>query len=247
MTPSRSWAVVVCHRRLRSSSREVLQSDEGVTYSTILLTWTHLSTAGDAKIHRVSDPAAMRRGYLLGQLCEEQAGTGLVRAAALVVRRGGRERSCRRSQRDPARDGHPDGHPASAYGPGQGLDERGIVFYTNQESAKARDLANRLYAAAVFAWLPLERQVRLAGPVLSIVTRAGLRRTSPAGPADRKSGRGRHRSPRVVASRAGARREGPGGRGTIRRRRRSCATVLGRLPAQPGRGRVLAGPHRPDA
>ena len=45
------------------------------------------------------------------------------------------------------------------------LDEHGIVFYTNYESAKARDLAESPYAAAVFAWLPLERQVRLTGPV----------------------------------------------------------------------------------
>ena len=61
----------------------------------------------------------------------------------------------------------PDGHPAVRTVLVKGLDERGIVFYTNQESAKARDSANRPYAAAVFAWLPLERQVRLAGPVSS--------------------------------------------------------------------------------
>ena len=45
------------------------------------------------------------------------------------------------------------------------LDARGIVFYTSYESAKARDMAARPYAAAVFAWLALERQVRLSGPV----------------------------------------------------------------------------------
>lgn len=45
------------------------------------------------------------------------------------------------------------------------LDERGIVFYTNYESAKGDDLAVRPYASAVFAWLALERQVRLSGPV----------------------------------------------------------------------------------
>ena len=45
------------------------------------------------------------------------------------------------------------------------LDERGIVFYTNYDSAKAGDLAARPYASAVFAWLVLERQVRLSGPV----------------------------------------------------------------------------------
>ncbi len=45
------------------------------------------------------------------------------------------------------------------------LDERGIVFYTNYASAKGDDLAARPYASAVFAWLALERQVRLSGPV----------------------------------------------------------------------------------
>ena len=48
------------------------------------------------------------------------------------------------------------------------LDEQGIVFYTNYESAKARDLDESPYAAAVFAWLPLERQVRLSGPVARV-------------------------------------------------------------------------------
>ena len=51
------------------------------------------------------------------------------------------------------------------------MDERGVVFYTNYESVKARDLDGNPYAAAVFAWLPLERQARLSGPV-ERVTRA---------------------------------------------------------------------------
>jgi pyridoxamine 5'-phosphate oxidase len=45
------------------------------------------------------------------------------------------------------------------------IDERGVVFYTNYNSAKARDLIERPYAAAVFVWLAHERQVRLSGPV----------------------------------------------------------------------------------
>jgi pyridoxamine 5'-phosphate oxidase len=45
------------------------------------------------------------------------------------------------------------------------IDERGIVFYTGYESAKGRDLAVNPYASAVFAWLPMERQVRLSGAV----------------------------------------------------------------------------------
>lgn len=47
----------------------------------------------------------------------------------------------------------------------KGFDERGWVFYTNYDSAKGTDLASRPYAAAVLAWVPLERQVRLRGPV----------------------------------------------------------------------------------
>jgi pyridoxamine 5'-phosphate oxidase len=48
------------------------------------------------------------------------------------------------------------------------FDERGIVFYTNYRSAKGRDLAARPYASAAFVWLPLERQVRLSGPVAPV-------------------------------------------------------------------------------
>jgi pyridoxamine 5'-phosphate oxidase len=45
------------------------------------------------------------------------------------------------------------------------IDERGIVFYTNYESAKARDLAANPRAAAVFVWVAHQRQVRLTGAV----------------------------------------------------------------------------------
>jgi pyridoxamine 5'-phosphate oxidase len=45
------------------------------------------------------------------------------------------------------------------------IDERGIVFYTNYASAKARDLDTNPQAAAVFVWLAHQRQVRLRGSV----------------------------------------------------------------------------------
>jgi pyridoxamine 5'-phosphate oxidase len=47
----------------------------------------------------------------------------------------------------------------------KGIDERGIVFYTNHDSPKGHDLDARPYAAAQFLWLAHERQVRLVGPV----------------------------------------------------------------------------------
>jgi pyridoxamine 5'-phosphate oxidase len=45
------------------------------------------------------------------------------------------------------------------------LDERGLVFFTNYESRKGRDIASNPSVALVFNWLPLERQVRIEGTV----------------------------------------------------------------------------------
>lgn len=44
-------------------------------------------------------------------------------------------------------------------------DRRGIVFYTNYESAKSQQLTAAPVAAAVFSWLDLHRQVRLRANV----------------------------------------------------------------------------------
>lgn len=44
-------------------------------------------------------------------------------------------------------------------------DDRGFVFYSNGESAKGRQLAHNMKAAAVFHWKSLRRQVRFRGPV----------------------------------------------------------------------------------
>ena len=58
-------------------------------------------------------------------------------------------------------DGLPDARVVLA----RGVDERGLVFYTNLESAKAQQVASRPVAAATFAWLSFHRQVRLRGVV----------------------------------------------------------------------------------
>jgi pyridoxamine 5'-phosphate oxidase len=47
----------------------------------------------------------------------------------------------------------------------KGLDERGIVWYTNYDSRKGQALAGNPYAALQFHWVELERVVRIEGRV----------------------------------------------------------------------------------
>jgi pyridoxamine 5'-phosphate oxidase len=47
----------------------------------------------------------------------------------------------------------------------KGFDETGFVFFTNYDSAKARDLDDNPRAALLLYWRELERQVRINGPV----------------------------------------------------------------------------------
>jgi pyridoxamine 5'-phosphate oxidase len=46
-----------------------------------------------------------------------------------------------------------------------GLDERGFVFFTNEESRKGRDIIENPFAALCFHWKTLRRQVRVEGRV----------------------------------------------------------------------------------
>ncbi|ADB34893.1 pyridoxamine 5'-phosphate oxidase [Kribbella flavida DSM 17836] len=56
-----------------------------------------------------------------------------------------------------------DGRPSARTVLLKGLDERGFVFYTNQQSRKADDLAANPACALVFPWHAMERQVRVEG------------------------------------------------------------------------------------
>ncbi len=57
------------------------------------------------------------------------------------------------------------GRPSVRYVLLKGLDERGLVFYTNHGSAKAADLDANPWASVLFPWHALERQVRVTGAV----------------------------------------------------------------------------------
>jgi pyridoxamine 5'-phosphate oxidase len=58
-----------------------------------------------------------------------------------------------------------DGRPSSRTVLCKGIDERGIVFYTNYTSAKSHDLRITRYASATFPWYAQHRQVHVCGPV----------------------------------------------------------------------------------
>lgn len=59
----------------------------------------------------------------------------------------------------------PDGRPSARTVLLKGLDERGIVFYTNREGRKGRALAANPVAAMVFHWDQLLRQIVVEGDV----------------------------------------------------------------------------------
>jgi pyridoxamine 5'-phosphate oxidase len=57
------------------------------------------------------------------------------------------------------------GRPAARMVLLKGIDARGLAFYTNRDSRKARELAANPSAALVFWWGPIQRQVRFEGRV----------------------------------------------------------------------------------
>tara|TARA_B110000008_G_scaffold93247_1_gene95598 strand:+ start:1345 stop:1992 length:648 start_codon:yes stop_codon:yes gene_type:complete len=50
----------------------------------------------------------------------------------------------------------------------RGLSTDGLLFYTNYLSQKGRELDANPFAASIFSWLPLERQVRFSGSVAKV-------------------------------------------------------------------------------
>lgn len=60
------------------------------------------------------------------------------------------------------------GRPVSRSVLCKGVDEYGITFFTNYDSAKGEELAATPYASATFPWYVLNRQFHIRGPVTKV-------------------------------------------------------------------------------
>ena len=121
-------------------------------------------TRADSAAARGADLAAMRENYSLAGLAEgdlapdwvtqfrswlaDAVSAGVAEPNAMVVATAS-----------------PDGAVASRCVLCKGLDERGVVFYTNLNSDKSRDLQANPQAAVTFPWIALQRQVHFRGRV----------------------------------------------------------------------------------
>lgn len=64
-----------------------------------------------------------------------------------------------------------DGKPSARIVLLKDYDEKGFVFFTNYESTKGKQLQTNPYAALIFFWKELERQIRIEGWVEKINTK----------------------------------------------------------------------------
>ncbi len=138
-----------------------------------------------------------------------------------------------------------DGRPSTRVVLIKGFDERGIVWYTNYNSRKGHELAQRPFAALQFHWVELERVVRIEGRVekTSDEESDAYFASAPARFTHRRLG---------LAAEPGhlvARGAGRAGREVRRAARAAPATpaALGRLPPAARQLGVLAGPQEPAA
>lgn len=106
----------------------------------------------------------LRKSYEQGTLEEDQlAGTPLLQFQTWLAE------ALRRELPEPnamtaatvGADGRPSCRPVLI----KGCDERGIVWYTNYDSRKGRELQTTPFAALQFHWVELERVVRIEGRV----------------------------------------------------------------------------------
>jgi pyridoxamine 5'-phosphate oxidase len=94
------------------------------------------------------------------------------------------------------------GRPSSRMVLLRGVDHRGLVFYTDRESEKGRELKANPVAAALFHWfLPVHRQIRVSGAVEEVEDSLSDAYWLSRPPGSRRSAVASHQS-EVIPSRA---------------------------------------------
>jgi len=116
----------------------------------------------------MTDPAGLRRNYQRGHLDDDAVAPTWFGQLQAWFAEAVAEESVVEPNAIQLATADPSGRPSVRTVLVKGMSEDGLVFYTNYTSAKARDLHANPQAAAVFAWLPLQRQVRLAGRVAEV-------------------------------------------------------------------------------
>jgi pyridoxamine 5'-phosphate oxidase len=94
-----------------------------------------------------------------------------------------------------------DGRPSTRVVLIKAVDPRGIVWYTNYQSRKGRELASHPFAALQFHWVELERVVRIEGAVEK-VSEAESNAYFASRPLDSRIGAWASPQSEVIASRA---------------------------------------------
>ena len=96
-----------------------------------------------------------------------------------------------------------EGRPSSRMVLLRGIDDRGLVFYTDQESGKGQELKANPFAAALFHWFtPVHRQVRVTGAVEVVEASSSDAYWKSRPPGSRRSAVASHQS-QVIVNRDG--------------------------------------------
>ena len=116
----------------------------------------------------MTDPAALRADYTRGNLDESDVADEWYPQLRLWFDTAAGDPAVLEANAVQLATADARGRPAVRTVLVKGLDERGLVFFTNYDSAKGRELAANPQASAVFAWLAQQRQVRVTGAIAPV-------------------------------------------------------------------------------